>query len=167
VGNLVLQLHDPPHVPPGVTSVFVAYDILLHSSNGTWFDSKVSGGIDLMSVVNFTETIANLNLYGGKFDQLHMKLSSVIVTSNSKNYSAALSTNQLSIPILGGGLNVFGAFKSGMVIDVSPTVIQQSSLNSTGGTVLSFVFVPSANTCHPAKPAVLQHEHSGRTRRYQ
>src|ERR1700730_15708256 len=60
LGNLVLQLHDPPHVPPGVTSVFVAYsDILLRSSNGTWYDSRVGGSIDLMSVVNFTQTIAN------------------------------------------------------------------------------------------------------------
>ena len=144
-GNLILQIHDPPHVPPGVSAVSLAYaDILFRSSDGRWVDSKVNGSIDLLTVVNFTQTIANLKLNGGRFDQLLMKLSSVIVTSNSKNYVATLSTNQLTIPIV-GGLTVFNSSKSGVVIDVSPTVIQHSLQNSTGGTTTWFVLVPSAD----------------------
>ncbi|MFI5419668.1 MAG: hypothetical protein ACHQ1H_01740 [Nitrososphaerales archaeon] len=143
--NFVLQIHDPPHVPPGVSSVYVSYaDILLRSSNGSWYDLKVNGSIDLMSVVNFTETIANFVLNGGKYDQLQMNLSSVVVTSNSKNYSATISNNQLVIPII-GGVAVSSSFESGALIDVSPAVIQHTFQNSTGGIVNSFVLVPSAN----------------------
>ncbi len=98
-----------------------------------------------MSIVNFTQTIANLKLNGGKYDQLQMQLSSVTVTSNSKNYSATVSNNQLSIPILGGLVVVSPSLESGAVIDVSPTVIQHTSQNSTGGIVNSFVLVPSAD----------------------
>ena len=144
--NFVLQIHDPPHVPPGVTAVYVLYsDILLRSTNATWYDLKLSGSINLMSIVNFTQTIANLKLLGGKYDQLQMKLSSVTVTSNSKNYSAFISNDQIPIPIIGGLLVVSPPTVSGAVIDVSPAVIQHTSQNSTGGTVNSFVLVPSAN----------------------
>ena len=145
-GTLILQLHDPPHVPPGVTSLFVSYtDIWIGSSSPkAWVDLKQSGTIDLMSLVNFTETIANAKIPNGTYDLVVMNISSAMVTSNSKNYTAALPSNQLSVPIL-GGLKVSNSGIAGAVIDISPTVLEYNVYSSSGVPTTSFAVVPSAS----------------------
>ncbi|HZW57147.1 MAG TPA: hypothetical protein VFF30_12730 [Nitrososphaerales archaeon] len=144
-GSLVILLHDPPNVPLGVTAVFVSYSgIAIQPSQGpSWIELNQSGSIDLMSVVNFTQTIANVKLMEGSFDMLRMNLSSVVVTFNSRNYTAYVPTAYLTVPIA-GGLQVQNLGTSGAVIDVSPTIIKHTSYNSTGAASVSFSMVPSA-----------------------
>jgi hypothetical protein len=146
-GNLILRIHDPPEVPQGVTAIFVSYkDIFLGQSFGkTWIDLKQNGSINLMSVVNFTQTIANEKVPSGTFNLLVMNISSVIVTSYSTNYTASIPSEQLTAPFQGNGLTVSNSTLNGAVIDVSPTVIQHLVYNSTGAATISFVMVPSAN----------------------
>jgi len=146
-GSLVIRIHDPPKVPLGVTSVFVSYkDIFLGQTNGkAWVDIKQSGSIDLMTVVNFTQTIANVKVPSGAFNLMVMNISSVIITSNSVNYTAYVPNDQLTIPVQRGGLIVSNSTITGAVIDVSPTVIQHTVYNSTGASLISFVMIPSAN----------------------
>lgn len=150
-GTLVLLLHDPPHIPPGVTSVYVTYsDIAIHVSGGSpnlnsgWVDLNQTGTINLLSVVNFTQTIATVKVQTGNFDALRMNISSVDVTYNSLNYTASVSGNQLTVSIL-GSLNVADSSVTGAVIDISSTVIRHLSYNSTGSAITSFILVPSAN----------------------
>ena len=74
-GTLVLLLHDPPNAPAGVSHVFVTYsDLAIHDANSLassgWIDLGQTGTIDLMSVVNFTQTIATVVVGEGNFDLL-------------------------------------------------------------------------------------------------
>lgn len=144
-GTLVLQIHDPPNVPAGVTAVYVTYsEIWLGSSDGKLVDLNQSGTINLMSVVNFTQTIVNAKVQTGTFDMIVMNISSVLVTWNAANYSASITNDQLTAPMV-GDLNISNLATTGAVIDVSPTIIQHVITNSTGGQSTSFVMVPSAN----------------------
>ena len=144
-GSLVLQIHDPPNVPPGVTAVYITYvDIWIGSSDGGLIDLNQSGTINLMTVVNFTQTIVNAKVQAGTFDTIVMNISSVLVTWNSANYSASITNDLLMVPTV-GDLNVSNLGTTGAVIDISPTIIQHVVTNSTGGQSPSFVMVPSAN----------------------
>jgi hypothetical protein len=146
-GSLILRIHDPPKVPLGVSAIYVTYSaIFLGQSTGkTWVDLKQNGSINLMSVVNFTQTIANVKISSGTFNLLVMNISSAIVTSYSVNYSASVPSDQLSIPFSGSGVTISNSTITGAVIDVSPTVIQHNIYNSTGASTISFVLIPSAN----------------------
>jgi hypothetical protein len=144
-GTLVLQIHDPPNVPAGVSAVYVSYhDIWIGSSDANLVNLNQSGTINLMAVVNFTQTITNAKVEAGTFDELLMNMSSVLVTWNSLNYSASITNDQLIIPIV-GGLTISNNGTSAAVIDISPTIIEQTVYNSTGSQNVSFVMVPSAN----------------------
>lgn len=145
-GTLVLLLHDPPNAPAGVTHVYVTYsDLAIHQANSIsgsgWIDLGQSGSIDLMSVVNFTQTIAKVVVGEGNFDLLRMNLSSVVITYNSQNYSASVPDNQLTIGII-GGLVLSSSATTGTVIDVTPTILMYNS--SSFSSVPTFVMVPSA-----------------------
>ena len=143
-GTLVLQILDPPNVPAGVTSVYVTYQDIWVGSDGGWIDLNQSGTINLMTVVNFTQTIANAKVQAGSFNRLMMNISSVVVTWKSTNYSASITNDQLTIPII-GDLKVSNLATSGAVIDISPTIIEHMAYNSTGGQYPTFVMIPSAN----------------------
>ena len=142
-GSLILLLHDPPNVPLGVSAVFVTFSgISIHAAGSYgWIELNQTGStINLMSVVNFTQTIANIKLREGSFDMLRMNLSLVIVTFDSKNYTASIPSAYLVAPII-GDLQVQNLETAGAVIDVSPTIIEHTSYNSTG---ISFSMIPSA-----------------------
>lgn len=145
-GTLVLLLHDPPNAPAGVTHVYVTYsDLGIHIANSHsgsgWLDLSQTGTIDLMSVVNFTQTIAKVVVGEGNFDLLRMNLSSVVITYNTQNYTASVPDNQLTIGIV-GGLILGGLSTAGTVIDITPTILMYNSSSSSSSP--SFVMVPSA-----------------------
>ena len=145
-GTLVLLLHDPPNAPAGVSHVFVTYsDLAIHDANSLassgWIDLGQTGTIDLMSVVNFTQTIATVVVGEGNFDLLRMNLSSIIITYNSQNYTASAPNNQLTIGIV-GGLILSSSATAGTVIDITPTILMYNT--STSSTTPTFVMVPSA-----------------------
>ena len=145
-GTLVLQIHDPPNVPSGVTAINVNYTDIWIAKAGIpdAVDLRQTGIIDLMAVVNFTQTIANLKVPVGIFDSILMNISSVTVTFYNVNYTAVVSNNLLKVPII-GGLNISSLSVTGAVIDIFPTLIEHTAVNSTGGTTASFVLVPSAS----------------------
>ncbi|MDG6905130.1 MAG: DUF4382 domain-containing protein [Nitrososphaerota archaeon] len=142
-GTLILQIHDPPNVPTGVTSVFVTYSNISLGSDVGWINLDQTGTINLMTVVNFTQTIANQKVPAGTYDLIMMTINSVMVTWNSANYSASITNNRLTIPII-GNLTISNQGASGSVIDISPTVLEHMISNNTGQ-YPSFVMVSSAN----------------------
>jgi hypothetical protein len=144
-GLLILKIHDPPNVPPNVTAVYVTYaDISVTSIEGITIGLNQSGTINLMTVVNFTQTIANAKVQAGVFDLITMNISSVIVTWNSNNYTASITNDQLSVP-LSNNLQISNLGTVGAVVDVSPTIIERTVFNSSGGQSPSFLVVPSAS----------------------
>jgi hypothetical protein len=145
-GSLVLQIHDPPRVPSSVSAVFLTYsDIAIYSVGGMgWLDLKQSGTIDLLSVVNFTQTIANTHVSASSFDVFSMSLSSAVVVANSTNYTATLLSKELTVPIR-NGLVVESNKTAGAVIDVATSVLQHSTYNNSGAVSPSFLLSTTAD----------------------
>jgi len=144
-GSLAVLMTDPPTVPDGVTSVFINYsNLAIHVSgagnNTGWHVLDVTGQIDLMSVINSTQTVAEANISSGDFNALAFNVTSAIVTFNGANYSADLvyQNHVLFVPIV-GGVNITDGQASAAVIDLTPTVLLLGNLTNP-----TFAFIPSA-----------------------
>ena len=144
-GSLAVLMTDPPTVPDGVTSVFIYYsDLAIHVSsagNDTgWHVLGVAGQVDLMSVINSTQTVAKANISSGNFNALAFNVTSAIITFNGVNYSADLvyQDHVLFVPIV-GGINITDGQASAAVIDLTPTVLLLGNVSDP-----IFAFIPSA-----------------------
>src|SRR5579872_569457 len=144
-GSLAVLMTDPPTVPSGVSAVYISYANLgVHvagAGNQTgWHVFKSTGQIDLLSVVNYTETVAETDLSAGNFNALAFNVTAVTVTYQSQNYTADLASKNhgLFLPI-SGGVTVSGGKTAAAVIDFTPTVLLVGNQSSP-----EFTFVPSA-----------------------
>jgi len=161
-GTLTVMLTDPPHVPDGVTAVYVDYSALaVHVSgagNRTGWTKLSSGGtIDLMSTVNFSQTIAAVKVTTGTYNALSLNVTSSAVTYNGKNYTAFVVGGYVFIPIAGGGVEVNDSKPSATIIDISPLVMNIGSQSD-----LEFV-VRSTAVAWPVPPGQVtgQMQHEG------
>jgi hypothetical protein len=143
--DLAVLMTDPPTVPDGVTAVFITYanlgiHISLAGNNSGWHVLDLTGQINLMSIINSTQTIVEANVTSGNFNALAFNVTSAIVTFQGVNHTADLvyQNHVLYVPIV-GGINVTQGQTSAAVIDISPTVLLLG--NETNPT---FAFLPAA-----------------------
>jgi hypothetical protein len=141
-GLLAVQLTDPPVVPPGVTSVVIQYsDVFADISNagdaGRWYRAAGPGSIDLMSVVNVSQTIVTSPVPVGTYNAIRFNITSATVTFNDTVYSATVPSGWIRVPLRAGGTRVTPTADSGVVIDMAPTVLL---VNENGD--LHFIVMP-------------------------
>jgi len=145
--SFVIMLTDPPNVPKGTTVLEVIYsNIQLHNiaSDGTanWVAAQESGKVDLLSLVNITQTIASLNLpTGSTVDKLQFTISSARATINGVGYPVTILTDQLILSLRGTKLN---GTTTGALIDLRPTLVRIKASDSNGEKASYYVLVPSA-----------------------
>jgi len=125
-GVLSIQLTDPPILPDGVTAVYVNYsNIAVHvaPANDThgWVEVNSTGTLNLMDLINVSQTISSVKIESGKYNLLRFNITSAIVTYDGKNYTAFVRTGQLKMPII-GGIEVTDSKPTTTIIDVQPTV---------------------------------------------
>ncbi len=144
--NFLVMLTDPPTVPRGTTMLNVTYSsIQVHvvSSGGSsnWIASQESGRVNLLSLVNVSQTIASVSLpTGSTVDKLQFKLSSAEANVSGVVYPVTLLSDQLLINIK----SRLNGTKTAALIDLRPTLLEINATNSTGGSVKYFVLSPSA-----------------------
>jgi hypothetical protein len=145
--SFFVMLTDPPTVPRGTTELNVSYSsVQLHvvSSSGSsnWVAAQDSGRVDLLSLVNMTQTIASVDLpTGSSVDKLQLKLSSAEAKIDGVVHPATLLSDNLLISMRETRLN---GTKTGALIDLRPTLVQIDATNSTGGLTSYYVLSPSA-----------------------
>jgi hypothetical protein len=144
-GTLSVMLTDPPTVPQGVTALYVNYSqVQVHVSDAGnqsgWTTLSGSGELNLMSLVNVSQTIATTSINAGIFNAIRFNITSAAVTYNGVNYTADMvyQENTITVPIR-GGINVTAAETSTALIDLSPTVILLGTPQSP-----TFALLPSA-----------------------
>ena len=144
-GTLAVLMTDPPTVPNGTSAVYVEYsDLAIHLSgagnSSGWYHIDSQGQIDLMGIINVTQTIASTNIQSGTFNAMEFNVSSAIVTYNGMNYTADLvyQEHMLYVPIV-GGITVSNGQTSAAVLDLTPTVLLLGTPASP-----SFAFIPAA-----------------------
>ncbi len=148
-GNFLVLLTDPPNVPAGTTQLNMTYASLsvhVTFSNGSseWVPVTATGTVNLLSLVNVTQTIGSANVPQGSIvNMVQFTMSSVTATIDGVNYPVTTLSNQLTVPIRDGQvLNQTGS--AAALLDLTPTLVQIDATNSTGSAVSYYVLVPSA-----------------------
>ena len=144
-GTLAVLLTDPPTVPSGTTALYANYsDVQVHVSgdgnNSGWIDLQSAGSINLMGVINATQTIASAKIFQGDFNAMRFNITSAEITFNGLNYSVGLifGRHTVYVPII-GGIRVVEGETMVSVIDMTPTVFLINDPSNP-----SFVLIPSA-----------------------
>ena len=161
-GTLALLMTDPPTIPAGVSAVYINYsDVQVHISNAGnqtgWTDMQSSGDINLLSIVNSSQTIATANITAGVFNALKFNISSAVITFQSQNYTTNLVYQQHSLFVtIPGGITITNGLTSGAIIEMAPTVLLLG--NTTNPT---FAFMPEAQGYTLAANSIAIHPRTG------
>jgi len=146
--TFLIMLTDPPTVPSGTTQLNLTYSgISVHitylDGTSSWVPVQATGKVNLLSLLNMSQTIASIVLPTGSIvDKIQFGISSVEARVNNVVYPVTMLTNQLLVLIRGNGV-VSGA-TAGVLFDLYPTLTQINAIDSTGGNVNYYVLVPSA-----------------------
>ncbi len=145
--TFTVMLTDPPNVPDGTTLVNLNYsDVSLHVTypNGTieWLPVGTSGTVNLLSLINMTETIASTTIpIGSEIDKLQFKIDNVEAAVKGTLYNVTALSNTLVVKVTDGHINTT---LSGVLIDFNPTLVQIRAADANGTIVNYYVLVPSA-----------------------
>jgi Domain of unknown function (DUF4382) len=151
-GTMEVLLTDPPTVPENVSAVYIQYSeveahVAVAGNSSGWYNLSGSGEVNLMSVVNVSQTIATSNLPAGKFNGLRFNVTGILVTY-SPNPNIVKSQNYTGLMVNGhntlyawipGGINVTAAKTSAALVDLAPTVVLAGNRSNP-----MFVFIPAA-----------------------
>lgn len=135
-----ILLTDPPQVPTGTSALVIAYSSMqVHTGGGAgsgWVTAGGSGNIDLMTLINTSQTIATANVSSGSsVDMARFTVTSATITINGTTYNVTVPSGQVTAHIT-GKTTVNGT--SSVLLDLAPTVAAIVTSNST-----VFVLVPS------------------------
>ena len=165
-GTLAVLLTDPPTVPNGVTALYATYNNLeVHvkdaGNQSGWYSLDSSGTVNLMGMVNVSQTIATANLPNGIYNALRYNITSALVTYEGSNHTALMVENQegtriLTIPIV-GGIDITSAQSATAVIDLTPTVLL---LGNVTNPTFAFIGAATAYTL-PANSLPIADTHIG------
>lgn len=133
-GTLSILITDPPHIPNGVTAVYVTYSrVGIHRAGSgdaqDWIEMNSLGTINLLNTLNVSQTVASSKIESGVYDKLLLGISSSAVTYDGKNYSAFIPSGVLVIPVV-GGIKVNGSMINAAIINFEPTVVNVGSASN-------------------------------------
>ncbi len=139
--RVALQLTDPPQVPGGTQHLIIGYSSLsVHLSNANnasgWLPASGSGSIDLLQIVNLTQTIGTVQLpANASIELVRFNVTSAAITINGTAYNLTVPSGTVTAHVTGRtSVNA----SSSILLDLSPTVVTIVT-NSTD----IFVLVPS------------------------
>lgn len=125
-GVLSVLLTDPPTVPPEVTGVYITYSSLaVHAAgfgSSGWVSVPGQGTFDSMRLVNLIQTISSDTVPSLTYDEVNFTIEAATVEFRGQNYSAAVSSDRLEVPII-GDLKVNSTSPAAALVDFQPTVI--------------------------------------------
>jgi hypothetical protein len=144
--TLSILLTDPPNVPSGVTAIYVEYsNLMVHISNAGnesgWYSINSGGIIDLMSVLNVSQTIGSAQLPFGTYNLLKFNISSATVTYEGSNYTAFVYNSEITVPIE-GGVVLNSTQLNAILVDIYPTVVDIGSPSNH-----EFIISTTASAC--------------------
>ncbi len=145
--NFAVLLTDPPIVPAGTTVLNLTYsDVLLSVTypNGSaeWLDVGASGTVNLLSLVNMSQTLASVSLpVNSTVDKIQFTIADVDAEVNDVTYNVTALSNTLVINIANGHVN---ETLSGVLLDFNPTLVQIQATDANGTLVDYYVLIPSA-----------------------
>lgn len=144
----LVLLTDPPQVPGGTEQLNMTYtgvSVLVTAPNGTsrWVSVRASGTVDLVALVNMTQTIASTKVpAGSQVVAVTLDLSGVQAKVNGTVQVVTPLSKEITIAV--GQPAAADQNLTGAILDLTPTLAQTEVVNaSSGATTQGFVFVPS------------------------
>ncbi len=137
---VALQLTDPPQVPSGTQSLVIDYSSMAVHVSGAqhsgWIQSNASGSIDLLSLLNVSQTLGTVAVPNGtSINMVRFYVTASKITINGTSYNVTLPSTQVTADISG---NSTVNASSSVLLSLSPTIVTILTSNST-----VFVMVPS------------------------
>lgn len=138
--TLAFQITDPPVVPSGTNSLIISYSSLeAHYTSGNksgWVIGNSSGSLNLMELVNVSQMLGTASVpTNSTVNLVRFYITSANITVNGTEYPVTVPNSTITVPVSGSSkVNQ----SSGILIDMSPTVVAIYTNNST-----VFVMVPS------------------------
>lgn len=130
-GTFSIAVTDPPTAPAGVTAAYLTYaDVQIHVSHAGnesgWYTIASSGALELFSLVNVSQTIGTVPVPTGEYNMVKFNVTSATVTYDGKNYTAFVPSGEFRAAI-SGGVSVSTASKSGVLLDLTPRIVDIGS----------------------------------------
>lgn len=132
-------LTDPPIVPNGTQALYINYSsVSVHTvgnGNPEWIQSNTNGSVNLMSLINFSQAIANIEVaHNSRIDTVKFNISSASIIINGTRYGVTVPNGVVTTNVQ-GNTNVNST--SAVLVDLSPIVTAMYINGST-----HFVLVP-------------------------
>ncbi len=138
--TVAIRLTDPPVVPSGTTSLTITYSSVGVQASGTqhsgWVYSNASGSVNLLSLLNLSQTIATVSIpNNASLQNVGFNVTSAEITINGTSYNVTIPSGKVTAHVEGvSRINGTGS----ILLSLSPTVAAVLTANST-----IFVLVPS------------------------
>ena len=166
-GLLSVLISDPPHLPEGVSALFITYPSMYVHVAGLpdgegWTQVSSTGSIQLLGAVNIGQTVATASIPADEYNMIRFNVSFAVVTYNNQNYTAVVQNGNLTVHFI-QALMIDPAQPRALIVDISPFVFNFGTSSNP-----SFVVKPSAiSFCAPAGFATPQMQHIGNMFQFQ
>ena len=134
----VISLTDPPNVPNGTTSLMISYSAVqahvVNASSSGWVNVQGSGSVDLLSLLNVSQVIANSGIAANStINMVRFKVNSANITINGVTSNVSVPSSMITANVSNSGNST-----SHVLVDLSPSIVTIYTNSST-----VFVMVPS------------------------
>ena len=134
----VISLTDPPNVPNGTTSLMISYSAVqahvVNANSSGWVNIQGSGSVDLLSLVNVSQIIANSGIAANStINMVRFKVNSANITINGVTSNVSVPSSMITANVSNSGNGT-----SHVLVDLSPSIVAIYTNSST-----VFVMVPS------------------------
>jgi len=124
--NAQISIRDPPQqsYSPSITAIYVTFtSIDVHTANAGnssgWHTLTTDATVNLFTVLNVSKILAKTSLPAGKYTELRLNVSQVVVTISRINVTYTIPGGSLKIPITGAGFQAYGALTVNLTLDLS------------------------------------------------
>lgn len=151
-GTYIVMISDPPHPLDGTTDLRGSVEGLsLHISypNGTsrWVTAATDFELDMLALINKKQTFASLTMpYGSIVAQVRFRLTNVTNTINGQEHAVTSIARQLQLNV--HGAKPLNESRSGVLIDLHPSVFLTQLTNTTVGTARAYIMAPDTTTVY-------------------
>ncbi len=147
--GFVVQLTDPPLVPPGTNALVISYSSIgvLYRNSSAYEYFNASGSANLMSLTNFSQTLAVISITNySAISRVRLNISSAYITIGNSTYNVTLPLNHISAGVNSTGNSSIG----GVLLNLDPTIVRIYSQNNQS----IFVMVPNVKAIFVGKADV-------------
>ena len=114
--TFTVALTDPPSVPQGTSALYLNYSEIELITNSSPYYAKVSGSVNLLSLINQSKILANFNINKNvKVNQIRFYVSEAKIVINGTSYPVIVPSSVLKIPVTNA--------TTGALIDLRPHIV--------------------------------------------